>query len=130
MNTQCKPNISKFNSLARNRIAIEQKTVTDTSYGGQSIKWVVAGNYWAQIKPMSGSEVFRSQQLQSRVTHKILIRYQAEFANTKDFSAYRIVYQERVFNIRYIRNLHDDMETEGLEYQEIMAEENAGEVQA
>ena len=129
MNTQCKPNISKFNSIARNRISIQQKTMTDTAYGGQAVDWVINGTYWAQIKPLSGSEVFRSQQLQSKVTHKILIRYQSDFANTKDFAAFRIVYDSRIFNIRYVRNLHDDMETEGLEYQEIMAEENAGEVQ-
>ena len=129
MSTQCKPNISKFNSLARNRVTIEQKTMTDTAYGGQAVDWISVGNYWAQIKPSSGNEYFRSQQLQSRVTHKIIIRYQSAFANTKDFAAFRITYQGRIFALRYIRNLHDDMETEGLEYQEIMAEENAPEVQ-
>jgi SPP1 family predicted phage head-tail adaptor len=127
MNTQCKPNVSKFNSLARNRIRIEQKILTDTNSGGQSLDWQLVNSYWGQIKPASGNEVFRSEQLQSRVTHKILIRYQAAFANTKDFGSYRIVYNSRIFNIKFVRNLHDDMETEGLEYQEIMAEENAAE---
>lgn len=130
MSTQCKPNISTFASKARNRITIQQKVVTDTAYGGQAIVWDTVGNYWAQIKPSTGNEVFRSEQLQSRVTHKILIRYQSDFVNTKDFAAFRITYQGRVFNIRYIRNLHDDLETEGLEFQEIMAEENAPEAQA
>jgi SPP1 family predicted phage head-tail adaptor len=125
--TACKNKIN-FASIARNRISVQQKSVTTTNSGGESVTWEEQGLYWAQIKPLSGYEQMRAEQLQSRVSHKILIRYQSQFANTKDFAAWRIVYDSRIFNIKYIRNLYDDMETEGKEYQEIIAEENAAEV--
>jgi SPP1 family predicted phage head-tail adaptor len=125
--TACKDKIN-FASIARNRITVQRQTITVTNSGGLSVAWTTVNSYWAQIKPMSGSEVFKSEQLQSRVTHKILIRYQADFANTKDFAAYKITYEGRVFNIRYVRNLYDDLVTEGKEYQEILAEENMAEI--
>ncbi len=114
-----------FAGQARSRIAIENFVLTGDDYGGGDNVWTEVGKFWAIIKPSSGREVFASEQLQSRTTHKITIRYNSSFSNTKDFAKYRIKFESRYFNIRHVRNFDDDMETEGKSFQEISAEENA-----
>jgi SPP1 family predicted phage head-tail adaptor len=118
----------KFMGQAKHRITIENQVLTGDDYGGGDVAWSSTtgggGTYWAMMEPTSGREVFASEQLQSRVTHKITIRYNSNFANTKDFSKYRITFGSRIFNVRYVRNLDETMKFEGKEYQEILAEEN------
>lgn len=116
---------TKFMNEARHRISIENFVLTADDYGGGDNVWTAIGTYWAMIEPSSGREVFASQQLQSRVTHKITIRYNATFANTKDFGKYRIVFNSRYMNVQYVRNLDNTLKFEGKEYQEILVEENA-----
>lgn len=110
---------------AKHRIDIQSNVLTSDDYGGADGAWTSLGKFWAMIEPLSGREVFASEQLQSRVTHKMTIRYQSSFANTKDFSKYRIVFNSRYFNIRYVRNLDASMKFEGKEFQEFQVEENA-----
>lgn len=116
-----------FASKANLKILLQDKSLVIDASGGQTNTWSEGIKYWAYIMPLSGNEVMRSEQLQSRTTHKIFIRYKPDFANTRDFSSKRIVYNGRIFNIRYIRNLDSSLKLEGKNFHEIMAEENAAE---
>jgi SPP1 family predicted phage head-tail adaptor len=124
MANPCK-NGFNFASLAKHRVTIQKQIKTEDGYGGTAVAWQDLAIVWAIIKPYSGREVFYSEQKQSRVTHKITVRYNALFADTKVTGSYRILYGDRVLNVRFIRNLELDMENEGRDYQEMTAEENA-----
>ena len=112
-----------FAGQARHRITIQKKVLTADSYGGQSNTWTDVGDYWAMIKPVSGYERFRSERLESVVTHKITIRYQSVLKDTQTVGAYRIQYDGRVFSVRYVQNLDRDMKNEGRDFQLFYAEE-------
>lgn len=119
-----------FPSVARNRIEIQSATTTDDGYAGFSTAWEkldVQGEVWAQIKPTSGNETFANQELQSRATHKIMVRYQSQLADTETTAKYRIKYGTRYFTVEAVINLHEDMKSEGKAFQVLMCTENGPE---
>lgn len=117
-----------FAAKATDRIVIQSPTETTDSYGARSVSWATVGTYWAHIKPASGREIFAQQTTQSRCTHSMVIRYQSVLKDISVISDYRISFDDRLFAVNAIRNLAADMKSEGKEFQEILAEENAPDV--
>lgn len=118
-----------FSARASHKITVEKPTRSTDSYGGATVSWSTVATVWADIQPASGRELFAQNATQSRVTHKITIRYKPEFKDITQISAYRISYDGRLFAINSIANVADDMKAEGKSYQVISAEENGPDVQ-
>jgi SPP1 family predicted phage head-tail adaptor len=118
----------EFSSKARNRIIIQKPTETVDSYGGRTTSFTTHSTVWAQITPTSGRELFAQGAVQSRLSHKILIRYQASLKDVKASSDFRISYDGRLFGVQGIRNLDTDMKTEGRFFQELLCEENGADI--
>jgi SPP1 family predicted phage head-tail adaptor len=116
-----------FSKKAKNRIEVYDKGLVDDGFGGQVNTWTLNSTLWAYIRPMSDREVNDSMQLQSRVTHKMVIRYKSGFKNTKDFANKKIEFDGRVFAIIAIKNLDKDLKSEGRFYQEVKVVENGAE---
>jgi SPP1 family predicted phage head-tail adaptor len=119
---------STFAASATERITVQSPTETETAYGGRSVVWADVGTYWAYITPVGGREIFAQQATQSRVTHKIMIRYQAALKNIATISDYRVSYDGRLFSVVSIKNLGQDMKREGTAFQELLVEENGADV--
>lgn len=117
-----------FNSIAKNRITIQSPTETVDAYGGRTTSFTTHSTVWAQITPVSGRELFNQGAVQSRLSHKVLIRYQASLKDIKSSSDYRISFDGRLFGVQGIRNLDADMKTEGRFFQELLCEENGADV--
>jgi len=117
-----------FNSKARNRITIQSPSDSGDSYGGRTASFSTQSTVWAQITPVSSREMFGQGAIQSKVTHKILIRYQAALKDVKTSSDYRISFDGRFFGVLGIRNLDADMKTEGRFFQELLCEENGADI--
>ncbi|WP_051566948.1 phage head closure protein [Herminiimonas sp. CN] len=81
------------------RITLQQRSTAQDAYGAQVDTWTTLGDLWASIEPLTGRELMAAQAVQSEVSHKITIRYQAQFANPQQVAAMRISYQGRMFNI-------------------------------
>ena len=120
--------ICDFNSIAKNRITIQSPTETVDAYGARSVSWATQSTVWAQIIPNSGREFYAQGAVQSRYTHKILIRYQAALKGITTISDYRVSFDGRLFGVQGIRNLDADMKTEGRFFQELLCEENGADV--
>lgn len=118
-----------FSAMAKDKIVIQSPTETTDSYGGRTVEWGTSGTYWAIIEPLSGRELYTQQTTQSRVTHKMLIRYVPAYKNIANISDYRIFFDDRYFAINSIRNLGSDMKRHGTDYQELLVEENAPDIQ-
>jgi SPP1 family predicted phage head-tail adaptor len=91
--------------LLRHRIAIEAGTRTPDAGGGTSNPWAApttVAEVWAAIQPLQGDERLRAQQLQSRVTHKIVLRYRPDIR-----TSHRVNFNGRIFNIRSVINLDE-----------------------
>lgn len=83
------------------RITVQRESGTSDGFGGVNRSWVNVGTYWAEIKPIMqrsiSSERLYGDQLESSITHEILMRY------TSGISAdMRIVFDSRIFNIRTV----------------------------
>lgn len=109
-----------FVSRANNRVTIQSATVTPDDAGGRDEVWVDSSTVWAVMEPMGGKEVFLSSQLQSRVDERITIRYQAALSDTTVAAKSRVKFGSRIMNIRFVKNLADDMKTEGKVFQQLL----------
>lgn len=116
-----------FRRKAVDRIQIQAGTLAADGYGGQTRTWATLASAWAIASPGSGRESFDGGQPQSRVLYKFVIRYRSIFKDTATVGAYRIFFDDRYFNVQYVRPLGADMKTFGRQFQEFTAEENAKE---
>jgi SPP1 family predicted phage head-tail adaptor len=87
------------------RISIlRQDDVTD-SWGDASKNSVNIGDVWASIQPLEGEEFFGVNQVESKITHRIRFRWQAELAAITP--KHRISLGARTFDIVSVANLHE-----------------------
>ena len=117
----------EFPAQARHRVIIQTRTDTADDYGGTSVAWSTLSTVWAMIEPASGREILADNQLNSRVTNKITIRYLTALKNTATAAKYRVSYDGRIFSVKYIKNLASDMASEGKAFQILACEENDAE---
>lgn len=61
--------------LLRHRVSIQTGTPSDDGMAGQTTAWATDASVWALITPLKGEELFRAQQIQANVTHKVEMRY-------------------------------------------------------
>ena len=84
----------------RNRITFQTRTETqDGTTGAVAYIWADSFTCWADIEPLSGRELIAAQQLQSGVTHNVMVRYRSELSDPKTVAGMRIVFGTRYFNI-------------------------------
>lgn len=57
------------------RVTIQERTETQNATGEVEWTWVDVCSVWAEITAVSGREFFAAQQVQSNVSHSILMRY-------------------------------------------------------
>lgn len=88
----------------RHRIEIQNSVDTRDEFGAISGQtWHPFCYVWAAIEPLSGREYFSAAQAQSKVSHKIMMRYKD---GIKPY--YRILWNDRIFNILSILNIREE----------------------
>jgi SPP1 family predicted phage head-tail adaptor len=78
----------------RQRVTIQSKTVTRSTYGEEVVTWSDLDELWASVEPLSGREFIEGQALQAAVTSKIRIRYRDTVGPTM-----RAVYGDHTYDI-------------------------------
>lgn len=86
----------------RHRITLQQEARTADTGGGATLGWDDVATLWAEITPVSGSEVRQADQLVGSITHRIHVRYMGTIT-----TAMRFMMGTRVFNIRSIKNMDE-----------------------
>ncbi|WP_017993829.1 phage head closure protein [Rhizobium leguminosarum] len=114
---------SDFASSANTRIVVQTPTETSDEFGGRSVAWNDLVSLWAVVEPMAGREIYVSAQQQSRVDARILIRYRSDLSDTTTASRNRVQVDSRFYNIAAVRNLSDDLKTEGKDFQQLLCME-------
>ena len=97
----CNPKYAKIHY--DKRISIEAESRVSDGAGGFTKSWAVTHSAWAYIAPVSGQERWRAQQMETPITHKIIMNYQSGIT-----TAHRIVYDSRVFNISEVLNIEEN----------------------
>ena len=59
----------------RERLVLEQPVRTPDGGGGASVTWELVAELWAHVRPISGDERLRHDQLAGRLTHEVWLRY-------------------------------------------------------
>lgn len=85
------------------RIKLQQRSTAVDSFGGQSTAWTDVTTVWGQLEELTEREMMAAAAVQSAVTHKLVIRYQPQFADPKKMAAMRATLTKdsvtRIFNI-------------------------------
>lgn len=100
----------------RQRIRIEEATLTPDGLGGFTRDWQTVATVWAEITTVRGDEYFASGQLASQVTHRIRLRWREGIT-----TAMRVVFGVRIFAIRAV--IENDGKKRSLE---LIVEEGVG----
>ena len=61
----------------RERFTLEQAIRTADGGGGAAVTWEAVVELWAHVRPITGDERLRHDQLSGRLTHEVWIRYRA-----------------------------------------------------
>src|SRR5690606_36164045 len=59
----------------RHRVTLQERQLTQDSYGSPVTEWVDVATLWAAVEPLSAREFIAAQAQQSQVTARIRIRY-------------------------------------------------------
>lgn len=81
----------------RQRVVFQSAVKLDDGYGGKQVIWQDAFSAWALIEPLSAHEKFEAMSVQSRITHRVYIRYRSDVS-----TGMRIRYGDRLFEIEGI----------------------------
>lgn len=79
----------------RHSVALQSEIKVSDSGGGHETSWSTYTTVRAKIEPLKGAEQLRGMQLESKVTHRMTIRYRSGVSNN-----HRALYDGRAFNIR------------------------------
>lgn len=102
----------------RNRIEIWGNVPYENELGETAYRFEMINKIWVSITPQTGKlQNQQAETLLTNVTHKIIVRYSAGKAITKDMHIY---FKGRQFEIRYILNPYERNETLEIFCQELI----------
>lgn len=88
----------------KHQITIQKQESTASDIGAPTLKWstVPIATVWAGVEPLRSREFLAQQQLQSEVTHRIVLRYSSNYKLIP--SRHRIKFGSRYFDITSVIN--------------------------
>ena len=84
------------------RVTLQVMTTVTDDQGGQVPTWADVSDLWAKIEPIKAWEKMQAAQLQTPVTHKVLLRYNSAVTNK-----HRLLFGTRVMNIKEVINVEE-----------------------
>lgn len=79
----------------RQRVTIQQKSVTRDAFGAETISWTDVATVWAKIWHLRGRELMDAQQAEADTSTQITIRYRAGILPTM-----RVVHGSAIYDIQ------------------------------
>lgn len=116
-------NCFDFAAEARQRITIQTNSGASDDYGGTADSWGGDSTVWAKVMPVSDYQRLTSEQLQARVTHVMIVRYQSALADVKTTVKKRATLDSRLFDIVSVKNVDETLKNYGKAFQILMADE-------
>jgi SPP1 family predicted phage head-tail adaptor len=75
------------------RLTLEQPARTPDGGGGATIAWEPITELWAQVRPLSGDERLRHDQVAGRLTHRVCVRYRGDITPAMRFKQGQRIYE-------------------------------------
>ena len=84
----------------RHRVTIQEKSVSQNSFGEEVITWTDVKTVWASIEPLRGREYIELRQAQADVTTRIRMRHWPGNSQASGITpSMRLAHGSRVFEI-------------------------------
>jgi SPP1 family predicted phage head-tail adaptor len=83
----------------RRRIQIQQRSMSQDSFGQQSTVWTTIATVWAEILPVAGTQLDRARSVYNETSHQVTVRWQPFLENIKLVGTYRLLYAGRFFDV-------------------------------
>ena len=106
-------------SRLRHKLTLQEEVQNSDGAGGTIKSWQDVADLWAEIIPintLSGAaskKLLFGGQIQSEISHKVMVRYREGIT-----PAMRLVFDSRIFSIRYVANIEERRESLELFVQE------------
>lgn len=88
------------------RITIYKLVNSKNEFGELDDIWDIVKEVWAEVRPVTGKSFFSAQQINSEITHQIIIRYMQGIKPSM-----KIIYKDREFEILYCMNFNEANES-------------------
>src|SRR5688572_7250658 len=85
----------------RQRLEVQEVTLSKDAFAAVTETWTTVDTVWAAIEPISGREVWGSNEVSAEATHRIRLRW---FEGLTTEHRFRIPCSTRVFNIGELLN--------------------------
>jgi SPP1 family predicted phage head-tail adaptor len=95
------------------RVVVQRATETQGTTGELATTWVDVATVWASITPMKGDELYRAQQVNARLSHRVSMRFRDGVTPKM-----RLSYGARLLQIEECINIRE----EGVELQLLCSE--------
>lgn len=97
------------------RIKLQQLGANKNEYGEVEEDWQDVATVWAEIRPVTGRSFFEAQQINSEISHQVIIRYRPGIKPSM-----RVLYGMRVFDVLYVMNFNESNESIQLMCKELL----------
>ena len=89
-------------AMLRHTVKVQQRTQESDGAGGYTDAWSDLFTASAAINPAKGYERLQAMQMETHITHKMVMRYDGRIT-----TAHRILFGTRVFNIVEVLNVEE-----------------------
>ena len=86
----------------RHRLIFQSETPLPDGAHGHTSRWDNFVTVWGNVEPLSGRELYYSQQIKNTISHKATVRYREGFTE-----GMRIIHGTRIFAIESIINIEE-----------------------
>lgn len=107
----------------RQRVTIQQKSVTQNTYGEEVITWVAYHTAWAAVEPVRGREFYEQAMAGADVTARIVLRWPGALDITPDM---RAVHGSRIYDIESVIRVEERRREVQLMCREVVSDEWEG----
>ena len=85
-------------------VSVQSRATSQDSFGGQSTTWTEIEKVFAHVEALTARELLAGGAMVTDVSHQITVRYDAIWADPKAAAGYRVVWNNRAFNIKGLMN--------------------------
>jgi SPP1 family predicted phage head-tail adaptor len=89
----------------RHYAELQKKNSVSDGYGGSTPGWTKEKNIWCFIRPISGVQRMEAMRRNSKISHEIKARYDADIQPEK-----RILFRGNAYNIEAVWSLNEKQE--------------------
>ena len=92
------------------RITILKRSIFTDDNGFETEEWIDYKTVWAKVRNLNGRELFQAQQVHSKASKKVIIRYLNDLdgsLNPNVSLEYKIKYKNNNYNLIYSDNIQE-----------------------